>query len=70
MISPTLSPLQINIWNFPVVLRQHQACLDFAAKCLKETPMAAEFGEVDTGVSHADSEDESLFVSDTDSDSD
>jgi hypothetical protein len=59
------SPQMKDKWNLPTLLKQHQSCLDFAQKCLKDTPMAKDYGEIQLD-DVVDSEDDCGFVSDTD----
>ena len=40
LVSSSFSPVQHNVWNFPSLLLQPAQCIDFATKCLKDTPLA------------------------------
>lgn len=68
MIQPTWTPIQQAKWNMFAILANQQQCIDFAAKCLNDSPIPAEFGTVDTDAIENDQDDGGLYLDDSSDD--
>lgn len=68
LLQKDFSQKEAQSWTFPAILSQKQQCCEFAARCLRDTPIAVEYGNI--GIDEDDDDDDeelldgSMYASD------